>query len=78
MKKMYNRIPLGSVTACISGFQKIRVINGEDGMTECVFNGVVKDLFSYEYAKIEYSELHEVTLDGDTIVFRINNEYEEF
>jgi len=78
MKRMYNKIPLGSVTACISGLQKIRVVNGKDGMTECVFNGLVKDLSWYEYARIEYSELHEVTIDGDVIVFRIDNEYEEF
>lgn len=78
MKRMYNKIPLGSVTMCIGGLQKIRVINGQYDMTECVFNGMVKDLFRSEYAKIEYSELHEVYLDGDTIVFRINNDYEEF
>lgn len=78
MKRMYNKIPLGSVTMCISGLQKIRVLNGKHDMTECVFNGLVKDMCGYEYAKLEYSELHEIALDGDTIVFRICNDYEEF
>ena len=76
MKKMYNKIPLGSVTACISGLQKIRVLNGERDMTECVFNGLVKDI--YQYTRLEYSEVHGIALDGDTIVFRIHNDYEEF
>lgn len=78
MKRIYNKIPLGSVLSVISGLQKIRVLNGEYDMTECIFNGLVKDTHGFEFVKMEYSELHGIELDGDTIVFRINNKYEEF
>lgn len=78
MKRVYNDIPLQSVLFCVSGNQKIRVLDGYDDMTECVFNGLYKDAHSYQYERIMRSKLHGMWIDDDVIVFRINTERDEF
>lgn len=79
MKRMYNKIPLGSVLALIGGFQKIRIVNGNEYNSFVEFEGRELDKYNGGLSwRIEMSELHGIDLDGDTLVFRINNKYEEF
>lgn len=79
MKRMYNKIPLGSVLSLIVGFQKIRVINGNEHNSFVEFEGRLMDKYKDGINwKLEMSELHGIELDGDTLVFRVNNKYEEF
>ena len=76
MKRLYERIPLGSVLYHVSGLQKIRVINGNEYSNKVEFEGLYKDM-KHSYT-IPRSELHSIALDGDTLVFGIDNKHEEF
>lgn len=81
MKRIYESIPLASVLYHVGGLEKIRVIDYDhylnrylpDNVSEIVFEGKYNDgrKLLDQNRKYTHAELHELTVDGDTLVLGI-------
>lgn len=85
MKRIMNDVAIQTICYTIGGNQKIRIIDypgtyqlskGIDGAIQ--YDGFVKNLYSYKYDKYSRAKVHEITLDGDTIVFSVVTRFEEY
>ena len=85
MKRIPSKISLGNVTAGIKGTQKIRIVDydniynlhAEENGT-VVFEGTEAESISWKYSKYLESEYYGMRLDGDTIIFKLMTNFEQY